>query len=403
MSQPEQRLQEAHRARARAEFAEWEEIQRYHAQRIADLETDGTPAMLKRMTANAIMLDIADELKMSEGNAWRIYHHGIDVRSKCPATWDAFRQGTIDAAKTSAIAHALDQLVHDESYASFDAQVPDYAASHTLTQLRSWLKRLVARLETEEFEKRCEKARAEREVEISHGDHGMSYINAYVPTPVAVAVDQRLRAAARALRDDDLEPGEAPRTLMQKKADLLAHWLTNSTGTDTDIDVQIGVSIDADALAGLTDTPALIDDEHPVPATWVAALLADNASFWTQLVTDHESHVLDTTHLGYRPPESLARAIRWRDSECRVAGCRKKARFCDIDHAIPFDAGGATSGTNLQTLCRKHHGVKGHGLLDERRYKKSFTRNPRMPRPSMIEYQFRQIVELSWPDARQPA
>ncbi|WP_179621552.1 HNH endonuclease signature motif containing protein [Nocardioides cavernae] len=43
----------------------------------------------------------------------------------------------------------------------------------------------------------------------------------------------------------------------------------------------------------------------------------------------------------------------------RGAG-RSRSIACDLDHVIPFDAGEATSTSNLAPLCRTHHRLKTH-------------------------------------------
>jgi hypothetical protein len=59
----------------------------------------------------------------------------------------------------------------------------------------------------------------------------------------------------------------------------------------------------------------------------------------------------------YRPGTRLARLVRDRDGHCRFPGCHVAARFCDLDHVVPYPAG-ATSARNLVCLCRRHHRIK---------------------------------------------
>jgi hypothetical protein len=60
----------------------------------------------------------------------------------------------------------------------------------------------------------------------------------------------------------------------------------------------------------------------------------------------------------YRPSEALAAFVRCRDLTCRFPCCRRPADRCDIDHTVPYDAGGAKHPSNLKCLCRKHHLLK---------------------------------------------
>ena len=50
--------------------------------------------------------------------------------------------------------------------------------------------------------------------------------------------------------------------------------------------------------------------------------------------------------------------MRARDLTCRWPGCDVPAVNCDIDHTIPYAAGGATHAANLKCYCRIHHLLK---------------------------------------------
>jgi len=64
---------------------------------------------------------------------------------------------------------------------------------------------------------------------------------------------------------------------------------------------------------------------------------------------------------GYTPSARLAEQVRLRDRACVFPHCHRSARRCDLDHVIPYDAGGPTSSDNLAPLCRLHHRLKTHG------------------------------------------
>jgi hypothetical protein len=50
--------------------------------------------------------------------------------------------------------------------------------------------------------------------------------------------------------------------------------------------------------------------------------------------------------------------VRTRDTTCCFPGCDRPAVYCDLDHTIPYTAGGLTHPGNLKCLCRKHHLLK---------------------------------------------
>ena len=64
---------------------------------------------------------------------------------------------------------------------------------------------------------------------------------------------------------------------------------------------------------------------------------------------------------GYQPSPRLSEQVRVRDKTCVFAHCQRSARWCDLDHVIPYDDGGPTASDNLAPLCRLHHRLKTHG------------------------------------------
>jgi hypothetical protein len=60
----------------------------------------------------------------------------------------------------------------------------------------------------------------------------------------------------------------------------------------------------------------------------------------------------------YRPSDAIREHVVLRDRTCVFPDCRR--RKVDLDHIVPFDAGGTTSADNLAMLCRRHHRAKTH-------------------------------------------
>jgi hypothetical protein len=61
---------------------------------------------------------------------------------------------------------------------------------------------------------------------------------------------------------------------------------------------------------------------------------------------------------GYQPSDRLRHLIEIRDGECTWPPCRRAARACDFEHAIPYDQGGRTCACNAGARCRHHHHAK---------------------------------------------
>ncbi|MDO4685033.1 MAG: HNH endonuclease signature motif containing protein [Corynebacterium sp.] len=63
-------------------------------------------------------------------------------------------------------------------------------------------------------------------------------------------------------------------------------------------------------------------------------------------------------YANHDPSVELRMLVILRDRTCRFPGCTHPAKDCDIDHVINFEAGGWTTLSNLQCLCRRHHNAK---------------------------------------------
>ncbi|MBM6979191.1 MAG: DUF222 domain-containing protein [Actinomyces succiniciruminis] len=95
----------------------------------------------------------------------------------------------------------------------------------------------------------------------------------------------------------------------------------------------------------------------PVPAATARALAAGGV--WRRLITDPVSGtVLDVGRTHYRPPVALRELVQARDGSCTFPGCTIPAARCDTDHIQPWAEGGATSLSNLTSLCQAHHRLK---------------------------------------------
>jgi hypothetical protein len=83
---------------------------------------------------------------------------------------------------------------------------------------------------------------------------------------------------------------------------------------------------------------------------------------FTRLLTDNGGRLLDTTELGRYASTRLAQAIKIRAGTCRFPTCTVPADRCDLDHHEPIPRG-ATSATNMDPFCRRHHRGKTFAWL----------------------------------------
>ena len=350
-------LADAARMRARAEAVEYCTMLAYHDAECAKAEKAASP-LRRQVEKSVIPLCIGQAMGLSEGQVISRVAIARRVREQAPQTWLAFCVGGIDAARIREISYTIERLEREESIVRLDRRVVAYASSHTVAELKAWLRRFVVRVEGDLAVERAEAEKANRHVEIFHGDDGMSWLNAYLPSHLAAAIGKRLEKEARALGADD------ERTKAQRKADLLVDWCTTDGTGHTPVNADIAVTITADVLAGATEGFGVsADGDWVIPATWVAEIATSGDPFWHRMVLSRFTHdVLSHEYVGRFAPEVLAKALAFRDGVCQAPGCLKPADQCDLDHREPWPEG-PTSGANLDPKCRRHHILKGHGLL----------------------------------------
>ncbi len=352
-------LTELGRVRARAEAAEDAAMLAMARQMRADASRAESP-MRRQVELSVIPLTLGQAMGLSEGQVTYRLAAVERVHDQLPHTWTVYRDGTIDAARIREIGRAAGRLERDESFERLDAKAATYAATHTVPELRGWLKRFVVRVEPDRAAVRAEKERAARRVDVSHDDDAMAWLTAYLPSHVAAAIDKRLDRAARAIGSDD------ERTLPQRRADLLASWTTtNETdATDPVLRTDIAVTIGADVLAGATEGFGFAaDGSWSVPSGWVAEPAQTGNPFWHRMVLDPVTDdVLSHEYNGRFAPEILTKVLIFRDGVCQAPGCLTPADRCDIDHRQPWP-NGPTTGKNLSPMSRRHHSQKGHGVI----------------------------------------
>lgn len=350
-------MTELTRARAAAEAAEWAAMLEYSVRLESEYASAETSEFARQAYIATIALEIGTATGLSEHQVHRRLGAARRVRGGAPRTWLAFESGHIDALRVLVISDAIDQLKREASVVRLDQRVVAYAEAHTLTELRHWLKRFIARVEADLHAERAEDERAKRGVHVEPCDDGMSWLSAYLPAYQAAAIDKRLSKAAKALGALD------ERNTQQRRADLLASWLTTHESGEPAVGADVAVTISAESLAGVNGDPLVsADGSWVIPAEWITDLLASGNVLWHRIITDPAGHTLDHTYMGRFAPDVLSKAVGFRDGVCRAPGCTRTAAECDGDHRIPWPHG-PTSGTNIWSLCRRHHKLKSHEAI----------------------------------------
>lgn len=252
--------------------------------------------------------------------------------------------------------------------------------------------------------RRTETAVRSRYVDLEHRN-GIASISGGLYSTDATLLDRRLTALAHTVCDND------PRTLDQRRADALgalaaghstlacACGATECPAAETAEPTSVVVYVVAEAAAlDAADTadlngeqpgdggPEIVRDPErfaelireatsPRPATppvtpapnpaYVLGGAVIPAAPLAELAARGAVELRPLIHPGqappeprYRPSRALADFIRCRDLTCRFPTCDRPADRCDLDHTVPYHAGGLTHASNLKCLCRLHHLLK---------------------------------------------
>jgi hypothetical protein len=279
-----------------------------------------------------------------------------------PATLAAVANGTISAAHANVLAEALWRLPADPDLAAgLEAAVlpPVLAAACiTVPQLKRRVRRAVLALDPATAEQRHQRALCERRVEYHPGEDGMASLIALLPAPEAQLIYDRLTTATKLL------PSEDPRTLDQKRADLLIDGILSGLPLDALPQVQgrrpaIQVTVSADTLLNLDDQPGQLAGYGPITADTARRLAADASGTWRRLLTDPDTGaLLDISPHRYRPPQRTRDYLAARDDVCVFPTCNQPTYRCEPDHTIPYNHGGLTRRDNLALTCRRHNQAK---------------------------------------------
>lgn len=278
---------------------------------------------------------------------------------------EALSAGTDSAAEVSDRLWELTQT-REAMVQEYDGVVSGFAATHTVAETRRKVRDTLARLDPSGFAARRAKAQAvESGVEFRALPNAMAMVTAVLPSEQATACFSAIDSVARdAQRSDQQLPIGIRRTdaLYNFCARPLADDAAEPRSARRSMDAHVDLVMTLDTFLGLDDTPADCVGSGPIPAQAARELLAEASlvTFRRVIVDPGSGHVLEAGAKRYRLTDAEREFILLRDRTCRHPGCNQPARRCEVDHAQPYDDGGATRIDNLGALCARHHLEKTH-------------------------------------------
>ena len=314
-------------------------------------------------TEAAVAAEVAAELRISQGLAASRLRYARALRERLPRVGEVFKSGDVDFRMFQTLVYRTDLITDPDVLAAVDGQLAANVArwpSLTQGRLGAQVDKIVAKADADAVRRRAQH-HADRDIWIGEVEGGISRIEGSLLTPDAHALEKRLNALAATVCARD------PRSREQRRADALGAL---AAGDD-----RLGCRCArADCTAGkrpaaspvvihLIAERATVDGNGTAPASEVGAdglispeLVAELAASAKLVPLVHPADA--PPEKGYLPSRALADFVRCRDLTCRWPGCDCPAVACDVDHTIPYRAGGATHASNLKCYCRTHHLVK---------------------------------------------
>ncbi|HET9874606.1 MAG TPA: DUF222 domain-containing protein [Mycobacterium sp.] len=379
---------------------------------------DGHGRELWRMDVwEAVAAEVAAAQGITSAAASALMQVAICLHERLPRVGALFATGALAYRTVALIVNRTLLAIDPEILALIDAELADGLTRWGVLSRNKTEQHIDALIERHDPEarRRTETAARSRYVDITH-HNGISWLNgelySTVPrkreVPPATLLDRRLTALAHTVCDRD------PRTVEQRRADALGALAAGHTSmacacgatdcpaadTESPAAVVIHVAVEQSALEEADTTalhgwqpgddgpeivsdperfaeiireaanpepthrpfastapppnPGLISGGPLIPAAILADLVARGAARLRPLI--HPGTGPPEPH--YRPSAKLADFVRCRDLTCRFPHCDRPAEYCDLDHTIPYGAGGLTHASNLKVLCRFHHLLK---------------------------------------------
>lgn len=353
----------------------------------------------------AVAAEVAAAEGITTAAAAAQLHNAICLHERLPKVAALFATGAISYRIVHLIVNRTLLALEPDILAAIDAELADALTRWgplSLNKTEHAIDALVERQDPD-ARRRVESVVRSRYVDIEHRD-GIAALYGEVQSPDATLLDRRLTALAHTVCTND------PRTMDQRRADAVGALAAGHTAlicacgqpdctapeSPTTTSVVVHVVAEATALDGATGAdlhgerpgdggpeivrdperfaelireatgarptarsrtaplrpapnPGLVLGGPLIPAEILADLAARGAAEVRPLIHPGES----PPEPRYRPSAALADFVRCRDLTCRFVGCDRPAQFCDVDHTVPYDAGGLTHASNLKCLCRK--------------------------------------------------
>lgn len=297
--------------------------------------------------------EMADEIALAKGvsrtTAGMFLGDACLLVDRHPKALAALEAGKLALTSARTIATTAYEIKDPEKLALADEVLTDEAIDLLPGQVRKMAARRVMEIDPGAFHQLAVAERSDRRIRLTPALYDMSWLTAYLPSEQAVACLDALRGhAVNALSAGD------PRSDSQLMADAFVSRLTGNDTAPGGVVVNL-VMTDA-TLLGTEDIPVEVPGAGPITANRARAILSEtDAPIWLRRVftdpVDGSVAMIDPRRRRFAGP--LRDLVGLADQHCRGINCT--ARIRDIDHVVPYGAGGSTILANAQGLSRGCH------------------------------------------------
>ncbi|SDY25785.1 protein of unknown function [Modestobacter sp. DSM 44400] len=334
----------------------------------------------------------------SEREAERIAVWALVLVRHLPASLEALHEGRLTEGTAAVLIDLLGPVSREVADEVQRRVLPD-VQTRTAPQLRAKVHRLLAQLDAEALEERRREAARRADVRHHTTGDGMSQLVIDLPTPRAAACTDACDQYAQMLRaDGDQRPigvlrAAAAADLIlrpwEERPPVTAHAQLSGLGEGSSKPAaevsghvvtaqqcpELLVELDAVGLRAPEGGSLQVAVSDPVTGRLVTVvnqrelrrgafgrrtrrrgLPVDSPDDLSGAVVGPPGRTA-----AYRPTAGQRRFVQVRDRTCRWPGCRRRAEWCDLDHAVAHADGGATGCENLCCRCRRHHRIKTFG------------------------------------------
>jgi hypothetical protein len=321
-----------------------EETARFVASQRAAQASAGVPA---DRVGRGIAAQVALARRISPWHAQRYVGWATVLTGELPATFSALKSGRTTEWRAMLVARETAWL-SSKHRACVDRDIAPRLESMGDRRAEAETKKMAYRLDPEGFVARIRGAEKDRRVGLRPAPDVMCRLTGLLPVAQGVAAYTALGRDA----DSRIAQGDS-RSRGQIMADTMVERLTGQANAG-DVPVEINLVMTDATFAGDVDEPVELLDYGPIPARSGRRLMSapsDRTPMWLRRLYRHpktgQLAAMDSKRRLFTANQR--HFIRLRDQRCRTPWCDAPIR--QLDHAIPFAAGGETTIGNAQGYC----------------------------------------------------